>query len=875
MIYLFKDRDATQAEVGGKGYSLIKMTRGGFPVPAGMVLNVRFFDEWIDALMKMKELHLNASDSDDQLLKKTLELQKCAKAFALSQRQQAELHEKLKQLNPPENRMYAVRSSSPEEDMQGASFAGMYETYLGVRTDQLEKRIRDVFVSCMDFRVVAYKRQKGFDFTQYAIAVVVMSQINSDVAGVAFSLNPLNNCYDEVVINANFGLGESVVSGETVPDQLVVDTCNRNILSKKIGDKSLAVTLDDNGGTITFNKETSAHAALSDEQILAVSDMVKKAETYYGMPMDTEWAYENNKLYMLQARPITGYIPLHPVFQTEPGEPKKLYLDMTLIEQGFQTPLSVMGTDCFRELTDAMGVSAAGIHVAGEPGDFLYGAGGRAYINLSTELLLESQDKTAGEYEGLDTYAAQVIRDADMTPYRVHYTAKGILQGIKGLFLAGFKSYDTLQGILKGKKHPEQLREFIDKKGAEFMEEIDRLDSEPLSFKDFSHQALRKQADLMIHVTIPSLIDAEAAKGGIKKLIEEGYGEALTDEADKIDRGLPHNITMEMSRCIYDLMRLLDPQDLQSVEGLKKKILKRDMPEKFLTQWDDFMHRFGFRGPREVDVKTPRYRDAPEIVIEQMQNYRGLPEEDSPRAIMERQAAERERAYDILLEKLNPKDEKKLEKHYQVLVNLGGYREIHKYFLVYAGEKIRYKALDVARQFMDTGRLDAVNDIFYLTMDEAQQAIDDETLDIRRMVIHHKEYMSMAEKVDNFPPVIDSRGKILRPKHKEAKPGEIIGDPVSAGKVSGRVVIINHVGEKEIHKGDILVAKAADPGWTPLFINAAGVLLEVGGMLQHGSLIAREYGIPCIAGIQKLTELLKDGDLVEMDGSNGIVKKRA
>jgi len=345
------------------------------------------------------------------------------------------------------------------------------------------------------------------------------------------------------------------------------------------------------------------------------------------------------------------------------------------------------------------------------------------------------------------------------------------------------------------------------------------------------------------------------------------------DEVDKIDRGLPYNITMEMSRRIYDLMRMLDNNELQSVEELKEKILKRKMPETFMARWDDFMQRFGFRGPREVDVKTPRYQDAPEIVIQQMKSYSALSEEESPRMIMERQAAERERAYGALLKKVNAKDGNKLKKHYEVLVNLGGYREIHKYFMVYVGEKIRYKALDIAGNFMHSGRMDAIDDIFSLTVDEVQRAIDDESLDVRQIVRHHQKYMSIAEKVDNYPPVIDSRGKILRPKRKKAKPGEIIGDPVSAGKVSGRVVIINYVGEKDIKKGDILVAKAADPGWTPLFINASGILLEVGGMLQHGSLIAREYGKPCIAGIQKVTELLKDGEIVEMDGSNGVVKK--
>ena len=225
------------------------------------------------------------------------------------------------------------------------------------------------------------------------------------------------------------------------------------------------------------------------------------------------------------------------------------------------------------------------------------------------------------------------------------------------------------------------------------------------------------------------------------------------------------------------------------------------------------------------------------------------------------------------MENVDPKDRKRLEKHYQVLVNLGGYREIHKYYLVYAGNKIRQKALNIAHDFKVAKRIDDLEDIFYLTVDEVQQAIDDDGLDVRQMVAKHRKYMAVAEKVDNFPPVIDSRGKIIRPKRKEAKPGEIIGDPVSAGNVKGRAVIVSCVGEKEIKEGDILVAKAADPGWAPLFINASGVLLEVGGMLQHGSLIAREYGKPCIAGIQNLTERLKDGDVIEMDGASGIVRK--
>ena len=871
-IYLFSDGDATQSQVGGKGFSLIRMANGGFPVPPGMVLGVSFFDEWLAELNAKEDLRLLKTDSQEVLQKKTAALQEEARGLRWSEGQQQRLKKKLGELELAADPLFSVRSSSPEEDMKGASFAGMYETYLGVKAGELQDRIRDVFVSCIDYRVVAYKKQKGFDFTKYSIAVVVMAQILSEVAGVAFSINPLNNCYDEIVVNANFGVGESVVSGDAVPDEFVVDKIQNKIVSEKVGDKKVSIVIGEDGGTKQLISDGSHKATLSHEQVLDLAGMVKRVEEYYGMPMDTEWAYAGNRFHMLQARPITTYIPLHPDFLTAPGAQKHLYLDLTLIEQGIQNPLSVLGTDCFRILSNAMGLSAAGIAVAEKPGDFIYAAGGRAYVNLSSEMLLEGQKGTAKEYEGLDSYAAQVIREVDMTPYKGKVTAAGVWKATRAILTGLFKSADTIGGIVKGNRHPEELRRTIDEKGAFFMEEIDRLDDSGLSFSEFANQAMRKAADFMIHVSIPSLVDAEAAKNGLKKLFAEELKDGnLLKEADKIDRGLPYNVTMDMNCRIYELMTLLHAGDLNSVEALEQKIRERSLSDEFMGKWDEFIKLYGFRGPREVDIKTPRYQDDPGLVIQHMQNYSTLDDESSPQAILRRQAQAREEAKSALSEHI--KDKKKFDKLYNVLVNLGGYREIHKYYLVYAGEKVRYRALEAARHLVSENRIDDVNDIFYLTADQVQEALDDSSADVRAMVDGHKEYMSIVETIDHFPPVIDSRGKIIRPAPKQAGEGELAGDPVSAGKVRGRVVIINYVGEKPVEEGDVLVAKAADPGWTPLFIKANGILLEVGGMLQHGSLIAREYGKPCIAGIQNLTKLLREGDYIEMDGSTGIVRK--
>lgn len=869
-IFLFTEDAADQTEVGGKGFSLIKMANGGFPVPPGLVLGVHFFDDWLARLRGIADLRIRESDSDDVLKAKTAALQDAARRLALAPAQRQQLLERLHALDLPPNQLFSVRSSSPEEDMAGASFAGMYETYLGVPAGDLEARIRDVFVSCIDYRVVAYKRRKGFDITSYAIAVVVMAQIRSEVAGVAFSINPVNNCYDEIVVNANFGVGESVVAGDAVPDTFVVDKVRGTLLSEKIGEKKVSIVIGADGGTketATPGRET---ATLTHDQVLELADLVKRVEVYYDMPMDTEWAYADGRFHMLQARPITTYIPLHPDFQTAPGAPKRLYLDLTLIEQGIQKPLSVMGTDCFRILSNEMGLSAAGVPVAEKPGDIVYAAGGRAYVNISAESMLEGQKGAAKEYEGLDAYAAQIIREVDMTPYKGRVTAAGAYKAAKGILTGLFKSADTIAGIIQGSRHPEALRNRIDARGRQFITAIDELDAAGIPFAAFARQSMRMAADFMVHTSIPSLVDAEAAKNGLKKLFAKSLKDpALMDHADRIDRALPHNVTMDMNCRIYELMTVLNASDFASPEALVKKIQDRTLPEAFMAKWDTFIEKYGFRGPREIDIRTPRYAENPSLVIRQMQSYLQLDPENAPAAIMERQAAGRENAYHALHHAL--KEKKKLEKLYTVLVNLGGYREIHKYYLVYAGNKIRQRALRIARQWTDENRIDAVDDIFYLTPDEVQQAIDDPAADARAAIARHKAYMSIVETIDHFPPVIDSRGKILRPKRRPPREGELVGDPVSAGIVEGNVVVINTVGEKAVADGDILVAKAADPGWTPLFINAAGILLEVGGMLQHGSLIAREYGKPCIAGIEGLTQQLKDGDRVSMDGATGVV----
>jgi pyruvate,water dikinase len=204
----------------------------------------------------------------------------------------------------------------------------MYETFLGTTHDTLSETISKAYSSMYDFRVMGYKAQNNIDLEGTCISIIIQKQIASDVSGVGFSLNPLNNCYDEVAINASFGLGEAIVSGIVTPDQYIVEKIHMEILGKKINEKKIALHLKVSGGMEEKENPNANQQALSDDKILELAEMIKKTEEYYGFPVDTEWAFEGDKLYLLQARPITTHVLLFPELLTKPGEPKNIYIDL-------------------------------------------------------------------------------------------------------------------------------------------------------------------------------------------------------------------------------------------------------------------------------------------------------------------------------------------------------------------------------------------------------------------------------------------------------------------------------------------------------------------------------------------------------------------
>lgn len=376
LIYRFDgDLEPTLAEVGGKALSLIATTRAGLPVPGGLALSVAFFAPWTEAIKATREWADLLASNDKEACDRVKAI---AAQMTLAKDQGAALDKALAALGG--DAVFAVRSSSPEEDLAGSSFAGMYETFLGTTRDRLPGVVALAYASMFDIRVMSYKVRQGIALEGTAISVIVQRQVASDVSGVGFSLNPLNNCYDEAVIDASFGLGEAIVSGIVTPDHHVVDKVTREILETRVSEKAVALHLGPEGGMTRSAPVDPNAQALSEAQVIELTELIEATEDHYGFPVDIEWAFEDGQLYLLQARPITTYFPLFPEMITAPGAPKKLYMDMIAVTQGFSERLSILGADIWTIVLERLkrGALPAG------PDGYILNLHGRQYFHSTT-----------------------------------------------------------------------------------------------------------------------------------------------------------------------------------------------------------------------------------------------------------------------------------------------------------------------------------------------------------------------------------------------------------------------------------------------------------------------------------------------------------
>jgi pyruvate,water dikinase len=858
-------------QAGGKALALIQMSGVGMPVPRGFVLTVSFFEPWIAILQASPEWAAMKKSEAIEIGQTARALQTLCHALQFSDHQKEELEITLK-LFREENHghLYAVRSSSPEEDLEGASFAGGYETTLGVTADAIEAAILHSFTSSFDERVFLYKKEHRLQIDQPRIAVIVQQQVDAESAGVAFSLNPLNNCFDEAVINANHGLGESVVSGDVDPDVFVVDKLKHEIIETRIGGKQTVVTLNHTGGTTKTTRANHQEASVSPAQVLELTGLLEQVEAYYQKPVDIEWAISGDEIFLLQARPITTYLPLPDEMVTAPRQPKRLYSNSTLIEQGFQEPLSVLGTDFLGFVLNKVGgpVADGAIGLDG----VAFTVGGGYYMNISFATMMGMKNASLAPGNFGDPRVMAILDGIDMRQYTGgKLPAK--LKALRGKMM--FSMLPMARSVLKAYLRPEQL---LQKYQAALPQEIQRLETFSGDGLSLQTQAIELTGLLSFFYDdygIPMILAAQFAQQRIQNLFKQEASQ-VQDALINLGISLPGNKTAEMGELMYALASSVEISRCDSATDFLAALERGTLSPDFVRRWEHFMTEFGMRCPGEVDPATPRPKEQPALVFEQLKNMSlTIQDRKTSQTFFEGARAKREAAYQTLYEIALQKGKRKaraLEKYYKIWVAFGGCRETPKHYVIKVIELFRRQALAIAQSFVADGRLDTPEQIFDLTIADIDRAGIDPTLDLRTLVQERTVLINKIRKSHLVARVIDSRGKIYFPPRQSVTDGELIGVPISPGVVQGRVKVFRHAADKQLLPGEILVARATDPGWTPLFINARGIILEIGGALQHGAVVAREYGIPCVSGLDDATSKLKDGQLVEVDGSNGIVR---
>lgn len=855
MIHSLDDpREAPLAQVGGKAKALMETTRAGFPVPEGFVLSVDFFQSWTRAVMSMDVWQEFLAEPSSQTCQA---LQQAAKLMRFTPEQRAALDGELDHMRAEAS--YAVRSSSPEEDLGRISFAGQYESFLGVTVPDLEASIAAAFASMLSFRVVQYKRQHHLPIDNPRIAVICQRQIAPAVSGVAFSLNPHNNAFDEAVINASFGLGEAIVSGRVTPDTYLVDKVGRRILDKTIASKSVGVWLQAGGGTIERPSPAPDFPALTDSQILDVATLVADCEKHYARPVDIEWAIEDQMLYLLQARPITTYNPLFPEMISAPGAPKYLYVDLNIATQGFFDPVSEAGLDVWSRM---LPVAKQGTMPKGFDG-FFFDVGGREYIHISNMIKALGARVALKMLGILDAETAEVFTSADLIrQYKSPASSKKMRRAVRRMVWLSARS---VPGIVGAMLNPDRATAKLERSlasGFGFYKQ-DLLGQE--TFRDCVERGVAQFGRLTSANGGGSGVYLSALQA-MRRLNKMFKGEGVDELVGLLGAASPTNPTARMGRQMLELASYPELQHTATEDEFAQKLTNGGYSDAFMKAYTDYMERFGARGFKEIDIAAPRTSENPRAFFRQLKALDV--EHNNARALAQRKKA----AYDQLLDLAKRRGIQRQFVHVAArYITQIGFREAWKYLFVVMIGELRKRALELGRRFTDEGRLDSIHHVFDLTVEQIGAAETDSRLDLRALRERNLQPRQAVSHVWDWPKIVDSRGKIYRHIPTDAE-GDLIGHGISAGMVRGRAKVLASPYQKPLNEGEILVTRATEPAWTPIFMNAAGVVLEVGGPLQHGAIIAREYNLPAVSGISHVTDVIKDGDLLQVDGTSGRVR---
>ena len=832
------------AFAGGKAVNLAELLGAGFPVPDGFCVGTPAYAQAADtagiaALLDAPDLPVRARDA---LLATPIPDDVAAAVTAAY-------------LALGEAVPVAVRSSATAEDLPGASFAGQQDTYLNVvGVDAVLDAVRRCWASLWTDRAVAYRADAGIPHAGTQLAVVVQRMVDAQAAGVLFTADPISGRRSRSVLDAAPGLGDAVVSGAVDPDHWVVD-----------------------GRTITASP---AGGCLTDRQVRELVELGRRVEAHFGAPQDIEWALDGEgTLWLTQSRAITTLYPVPP--PRHPG--LRVHLNASLA-QGLTRPITPMGLSAFRVIGASLAQLATGKLVDPMQGPAEFGiAGDRAFIDITAALRNPVGRKAVPAiFSVMEARSAVVIREllADEPSLAPTRSALPGAVAFARPVLRILLRYRVPALIALALARPAAARKVVAARGDQLRARL----AEPVIGDGHARLAhvvtmLRAVPPIMPR-TVP------AAAGGFLALgLARGVaGNDLDAQAvHEVLRGLPHNVTTDMDLELWALATRLDQASTAALHAappaeLAERFHARALPPVLQRELAAFLAEHGHRTAAEIDLGMPRWSDDPTQVLGSLANYLRITDPtDHPDARFARGAAAAEAAVAQVVGRVRRRSRVRawvtglaLHRTRQ----LAGMRETHKDYLVRVLAHARAQLAILGAQLAGRGLLAAADDVFFLELREVAAALDG--VDQRGLVADRRAEYDRELRRRHIPRVLLSDGTEPEAEHAgqiggPAPEGALVGSPASAGTVTGVVRVVLDPADAHLEPGEILVAPSTDPGWTPLFLTAGGLVMEMGGSNSHGAVVAREYGIPAVVGVPDATGRLRTGQTVTVDGAAGTV----
>ena len=850
--------------VGGKGTNLGELSRlKGILVPEGFCVTTEAYkkitgnnEELNDLLDELSHLRVEDREKVNEVSKK---VRMVIEGISISKDIAEEIAGYLTKFG--EKDAYAVRSSATAEDLPTASFAGQQDTYLNIiGREAILKHISKCWASLFTERAVIYRLQNGFDHRKVHLSVVVQKMVFPEVAGILFTADPVTSNRKVLSIDASFGLGEALVSGLVNADNYKVH--NGKIVDKKISTKKLAIYALKDGGTKEqdIEPEMQNMQALTDEQILQLEQIGRKIEERFGCPQDIEWCLAHDTFYIVQSRPITT---LYPIPEVNDGE-NHVYLSVGH-QQMMTDPLKPLGMSLMELISFGP----------------RFKAGGRLFVDVTQMLASPDSRKmllnNMGQHDPLMKDALMTIIERDFI--KCLPNDKGEQSDRKN---DRVKSSEDPQAQIEN--NPLIVSDLI-KKSQTSIEELKQniLGKSGLDLIDFILEDIGELKKILFDPQSTAVFMAAInASLWINEKMNEWLGEK--NAADTLSQSVPNNITSEMGLALMDVADVIRPYSevieyLQHVkdDNFLKELVKFNGGQEARDAILSYLNKYGMRCSGEIDITKPRFSEKPitlvPLILSNIKNFE--PDESNRRFEQGRQEAlKKEQGLLERLKQLPDGEEKAKEtkRKIDLIRNFIGYREYPKYGMVSRYFVYKQALMKEAEQLVQEDVIHEKEDIYYLTFEELRKVVRTRKLDYQ-VINKGKEEYKLYEKLTP-PRVITSDGEIITGEYKRENlpAGAIAGLSVSSGVIEGRARVILNMEDADLEEGDILVTSFTDPSWTPLFVSIKGLVTEVGGLMTHGAVIAREYGLPAVVGVENATKLIKDGQRIRVHGTEGYVE---